>query len=108
MRSYSLTGLARADVREAVEYLREKTGNTAASRRLLDDLERAFDLLTTSPMIGRPRGEIGPTVRSHVAGRYVIFYSAGPKVVTIARVLHQRRDVRKEFGLDPGDRDEPE
>ncbi|MGO9265442.1 MAG: type II toxin-antitoxin system RelE/ParE family toxin [Candidatus Binataceae bacterium] len=49
--------------------------------------------LATTPKAGRQRPELDPSIRSFVAGSYVIFYREGANGVEVARVLHGRRDV---------------
>ncbi|MGA7155690.1 MAG: type II toxin-antitoxin system RelE/ParE family toxin [Acidobacteriaceae bacterium] len=53
-------------------------------------LERCFETLAASPMIGRACGALHPELRRMECGSYVIFYLPMADGVRIVRVLHQR------------------
>ncbi|HEY0833571.1 MAG TPA: type II toxin-antitoxin system RelE/ParE family toxin [Azospirillum sp.] len=61
--------------------------------RFIDGIEEKCRLLAAQPGIGRDRGELRPHMRSHVHGRYVIFYRPLPGGIEVLRVLHGSRDI---------------
>jgi toxin ParE1/3/4 len=87
---------AEEDIGEAVEFYRRQYGE-AAAESLLHSFYTAFQLLAEYPLIGRPRPDVRRDLRSFSIPSYVILYSDMEAHVYIARVLHQRRDVRKAF-----------
>jgi plasmid stabilization system protein ParE len=73
------------------------TGDPRASDALADSLLESFDLITSMPGLGKPRPEFGRELRSHLVGNYTVFYWPRLDHVEIARVLHQRSDLRRAF-----------
>ena len=54
-------------------------------------------ILGDHPMMGRSRDDLSPALRSFVFGDYVTYYYADTEAVTIARVLHGRRNVEPDL-----------
>nr|WP_292648446.1 type II toxin-antitoxin system RelE/ParE family toxin [Mesorhizobium sp.] len=67
--------------------------NPNAAVRLVDTLERRWDLLTLHPFSGAPREDIAPGIRHLVVGEYLTLYRVGEDSVEILRVLHGRRNI---------------
>jgi toxin ParE1/3/4 len=90
--------IARKDLLDIWAYI--ATDSTDAADKVLDRLKEAFQVLVEHPNMGIVRDELGPYIRSHSVGKYVIFYRVRelPKLsVQIARVLHGARDLTKLF-----------
>ncbi len=68
-----------------------------AADQFLDQLEQQFDLLASSPLIGKKRDELIPGLRSLTYKNYLIFYRTRNGNVEIIRVLHGARDIEKLF-----------
>ncbi|MBZ9670381.1 type II toxin-antitoxin system RelE/ParE family toxin [Mesorhizobium sp. ESP7-2] len=64
-----------------------------AAVRLVDALERRWDLLTLHPFSGAPRDDIAPGIRHLIVGEYVTLYRVGGDAIEILRVLHGRRNI---------------
>ena|ERR1700741_3157619 len=94
---YLISPTARREIAECGLHILEKTGSLDASERWMDDLTAAFRRIEQSPRIGRPRPELRRGLRSHLFRSHTIFYRVRPGGIEIARVLHQRRDLRKAF-----------
>ncbi|HET7230560.1 MAG TPA: type II toxin-antitoxin system RelE/ParE family toxin [Longimicrobium sp.] len=88
---------ARKEISEAADYIFKETGNTALVDRWVDKLLDAFALLTLSPEMSPSRKELRRGLRGHPVGDYIVFYRVHRTEVVIARVIHQRRDLRKVF-----------
>lgn len=69
--------------------------NPANAARFIERLEGHCRLLAAHPLLGRPRDELAPELRSLAYGRYVIFYRAMAEGAEIIRVLHGARDIRR-------------
>jgi toxin ParE1/3/4 len=63
------------------------------------EIKHTCGLIGERLRIGRARPELGTGIRSLVHGNYTIFYELSGNRVDILRVLHQRQDVAKAFGL---------
>jgi toxin ParE1/3/4 len=68
---------------------------------LLSEAERAAKRLGQYPLMGRPREELAPGLRSILAHPHVLFYRVTDQTVEIARVLHERRDLAAIFARGP-------
>jgi toxin ParE1/3/4 len=64
-----------------------------AAVRLVDALERRWDLLTLHPFSGAPRDDIAPSIRHLVVGDYLTLCRVGDDAIEIIRVLHGKRNI---------------
>lgn len=95
MSSYRYSSAANTDIEEIAQYIFES--NPVAANRFLDSLERACELLSQHPLIGRARNEIGENLRSYPIGNYLIFYVPRPDGIDIARVIYGGRNLPAVF-----------
>lgn len=65
----------------------------AAADRWIDNLDERLRLWATQPLMGRPRDELAPGLKSMAFGRYVVFYEPMPDGIDVVRVLHGARDI---------------
>ncbi|RWO56545.1 type II toxin-antitoxin system RelE/ParE family toxin [Mesorhizobium sp.] len=84
---YRLLPQAVIDLERIGDYIAEH--NPDAAIRLVNILERRWDLLTLHPFSGAPREDIAPGIRHLVVGEYRV----GEDAVEILRVLHGRRNI---------------
>lgn len=63
--------------------------------RLMDRFQSTFALLASQPLVGEPRPELAPRLRTFRVGSYAIYYRAreGDPPVEIVRILHGARDM---------------
>jgi toxin ParE1/3/4 len=87
---------ARRDLIDIWRYFADAASSDVADT-LLRNIEFASERLSAHPMLGRPRADISPGVRSILMHPYVIVYRVSDKSVEIARVLHERQDVASAF-----------
>jgi toxin ParE1/3/4 len=85
------TARAEQDLIEIWSYVAQD--NRRAADRVFELLAKKSTLLAVNPNIGRSREEIGPGIRSTVAGAYLVFYRIHSDRVEILRYLHQRRKL---------------
>jgi toxin ParE1/3/4 len=83
--------IVESDLLEIWLYIAED--NPTAADKLLDSIDDACQLLAKSPNAGRARPELGPEVRSHAVGRYVIYYRKSREGIELIRVLSGYRDL---------------
>lgn len=88
---YRLLPQAESDVEAIGDYIAERDPNAAI--RLVDTLERRWDLLTLHPFSGAPRDDIAPGIRHLVVGEYLSFYRVAEDAIEIVRALHGRRNI---------------
>lgn len=67
--------------------------NIDAADRTLDLLRDKCLMLAGSPMIGRTRLELAPSLRSFPVGNYLIFYRPIESGIEIIRILHGSQDL---------------
>ncbi len=88
------TQSAQTDLLEAWVFLAED--NPAAADRMLDTIEREINILLLQPLMGRSRTELAANLRSWPTSTpYLLFYLADEEGITVIRVLHHARDVRR-------------
>jgi toxin ParE1/3/4 len=85
---------AQVDIDEAAEWIRRERGDGAA-RAFLEAIYSAFQVLARHPQAGRSREDLLPDVRAFPVHSYLLIYREHPRYVSISRVIHQKRDVKK-------------
>ena len=71
--------------------------NLAAADRLLEGLDERLRLLADTPLLGRPREELAPNLRSYPVGNFILFYQPTPSGIELVRILHGARNLRRLF-----------
>jgi toxin ParE1/3/4 len=61
--------------------------------QLKDEAER----ISKNPGLGTDRPELGAKLRSVVSGMHIIIYKIDFDCLTILRIIHGNRDIKKEF-----------
>jgi toxin ParE1/3/4 len=89
---------AKGDLAEIWEYISEDS--EARADTFLDEIDRKFQALATSPLMGRPREELAEELRSLPVGRHIIFYRPAFDGVEIVRILHGARDIGNLFQIE--------
>jgi toxin ParE1/3/4 len=90
--------LAGVDISDIWDFIAEDSVIQADA--WVDRLDDKLSLLATQPLMGRPRYELSPELRSHPFGRYVIFYQPLSDGIDVVRVLHSARDIDAVFDSD--------
>lgn len=103
-RPVSTSRRADEDIASAIDFHLEE-GHPDRAARFVDELEQAFTLIAAHPAIGSTRLAAGgdiPGVRSFGLQRspYVAFYLEIGDGIRVIRVLHTRRDLSAELGVD--------
>ena len=86
-----ITKQAESDLEEAWDYVAER--NLRAADRLLDRILERARLHARFPLMGRPRDDLLPGLRSFSVSTYVIFYRPFKDTIDVLRVLYGGRDV---------------
>ena len=92
-----ISPMAERDLEQILEFISED--KPLAALKFITRLRGAIDGLAQTPDIGRERPELGPRVRSLPFKKYVIFYRASNKEVTIARVLQGALDLTRKDAM---------
>lgn len=93
---YKLSKLAVEDFTAIYEYTLLNFGATQADA-YLEDLESAFRLLSSSPLMGYECPEIAHGVHRHDHQRHAIFYRQREHDIFVIRILHQQMEPMKHF-----------
>lgn len=99
---------ARSDLRDILLYTEQEWGKPQRTiyRRLIRDTLRT---LARTPSLGRGRDELSDGLRSYPIRSHILYDWERYGVLTIARILHSRRDAsrnawtRPSAGTDPTD-----
>ena len=94
--AWYLTDPARDDLDDVWSYI--AGDNVAAADKMIERLAERLDMLARQPLIGEVCPDIKPDLRSFPVRPYVIYYAVQADEVSIIRVLHGARDVRRQFG----------
>lgn len=95
MRDVTRAPAAEEDIAAALEYL--DRFSAPAAEELAEEIDRRCHLLAAQPLVGRPRDDLRPGIRSSVVGRYVLFYRVTDTRIEVVRFLHGSRDIDGEF-----------
>lgn len=91
------------DIAEIKRYIREELCNPTAADRIAKRIVSAYKGLKTAPFIGAPLDsvlEVKTDYRFLVCGNYLIFYKVKDDIISIYRVMNDRRDYcRQLFGM---------
>jgi len=91
---YRLSHQALEDLESIADYLGSR--DLESANRVLDTLEKTFELLNSNPEMGVLREDLHVGVRLFVpaspAANYAIFYYSAPDGIEISDVLHAARD----------------
>lgn len=100
MSGFFLTVDAEEDTQD-IYLFTEATWGEQKGRDYVLSLYDTFDLLGTTPLLGRLRHELGDGIRSHSHASHVIFYMEWQGETAILRVLHNSRDFEELFDIYP-------
>lgn len=90
MRTVLRSDQARADIADAIRYLRRYS--VPAARRLAGQIDRTCRVLRNS-LIGRARDDIAAGLRSVAVGDHVLFYLVTDTQAVVTRLIHGSRDL---------------
>jgi len=92
---YRLSEQADQDLLEIAYYIAQNSID--AADRFIDRIHSRLELLAESPLMGRQRDDLAPSLRSFTVGKYVIFYRPTQDGIEVIRVLHGARDIDSIF-----------
>ena len=93
---YKLSNLAAEDFAAIYEYTLLNFGILQADT-YTDSLESAFDLLSSSPLMGHECPEIAEGVRRHDQQQHAIFYRRYEQGIFVIRILHRQMEPMRHF-----------
>jgi toxin ParE1/3/4 len=88
MAVFVLAKRARADLLSIARYTEAQWGQRQA-KKYLGELAASFELIATTPKIGRPFGPEMPNVFRKEQGSHVVFYRRNSSVIFVLRILHK-------------------
>lgn len=96
---------ARDNLRDIYRYILFESGSRKSATAFVRQLTEHCDKIARfESLLGRPRDDLAPRLRSLVYKAYVIFFIYGEEAVEIVNILHGRRDIegffeRKNWGM---------
>lgn len=93
MKTYKLTGPAESDLDEHSAYIEQD--NPIAAEKWLLKIDKIFDLISSSPMIGRERHDLADNLRSLPVGCFIVFYKPKHNHILIIRVLRGSMNIKR-------------
>lgn len=91
---WRITGPARRDLEGIWSYTQSSWEPTQADR-YVDSLATRILWLSKNRSLWIPRNEIRDGLFSYNEGRYLLVFQEASEVLTIFRVLHDRKDIRR-------------
>ena len=92
------THSAQANLTEIADYIEHSSGSLATAERFTDNLVARCEHLAGLPgVLGRPRPELLPDLRSTPLGNYVIFFRYVADTFEVVNILERHRDVTAYF-----------
>lgn len=99
MPSFTLTNMAKADLKKIGRYTQERWGRDQRNQ-YLTMLDACFHQLAANPHLGKDCSAVRRGYRKLNAGRHLIFYRQTPTdPIEIVRVLHGRMDIETRLPL---------
>jgi len=95
MSGWTLTPLAREDLRGIHDYIAERSPTAAAS--YVDRIFSKFDLLVRFPYLGPACDELAENLRCFVVRSHVIYYRPADEGIKIVRVLRGSWNIDSSF-----------
>jgi toxin ParE1/3/4 len=71
--------------------------NLDAAVRFYEEVDRVLDLIARYPLMGEAVDHLGPGLRRHTVGEYLLFYRSIGDQLELLRVLHGARDIGNLF-----------
>lgn len=95
MRKQLLRSAARDDLRAIWHYIAADLVQNAD--KVLDDLKSAIEFLCAMPGTGHTRSDLRKSYRAWCVHRYIIVYRYDAESLTVMRIVHGHRNMRKIF-----------
>jgi len=93
MPAFTLTGKAKADLKDIARFTQKRWGRDQRNK-YLELLDSSFHKLAGNPLIGRDCSDVKAGYRKFPTGSHVIYFrSCSATEIEIVRVLHESMDV---------------
>jgi len=92
------TAAAKDDLDSIAHYIADSSGSRAVAERFVGEFRQKCRDLAAAPIVmGRPRPELRPDLRSLPFGNYVIFFRHPGDLLEIVNVVEGHRDIEAFF-----------
>ncbi|WP_246659788.1 type II toxin-antitoxin system RelE/ParE family toxin [Methylosinus sporium] len=94
MRELTMTDAALRNLDEIFLYLSDRMDDLVRARDIIEQLVEQCEKMAALPiLLGRPRDELSPGLRSFPFRGYMIFMIYRESALEIVNILHGRRDI---------------
>ena len=93
MAKYALSNKALEDLSKIWEYTYEVWSELQAEKYYYSLLDSCQDL-SEGKLAGKSYTEISPEILGYKSGRHIIFYRKTKNAIEVARILHERMDLK--------------
>jgi len=91
-----LSEQAKADIIDILQYTYEQWGETQVNAYSAT-IDQALSHIHEHPHLGKKAPEVSKHHRAMNAGQHIIFYTVTDSAINIARVLHNKMDIKARF-----------
>ena len=98
MRKLRINPIARKDLADIKEYIKEELDNPTAAEDVVGKIVESYEKLKDFPLMGvelSSKIDIVTDYRFLASGKYIIFYKIDDEYVYIYRILYGRRDYTR-------------
>ncbi len=89
---------AEADLDEIYDFIGVQKKNPGEADAFIEKVRRACEPYSRQPLMGEPRKELGPEIRSFTHTRsYIVIYRVLDDGIDVLRVIHSARNWRRVF-----------
>jgi len=94
--------IADTDIANIINYIASALGNVTAANAFLDALDRIHEMIADNPFTFRVYNRLNrddEEVRIAQVKNYYLFYSISKSLVTVKRVIYQKRNIGTVYSL---------
>jgi plasmid stabilization system protein ParE len=92
------TASAKSDLDAIAIYVAEQSGSRMVAERFTNELrQKCAELAAATILMGRPRSDLRPDLRSHPHKSYVIFFRYVGDVFEVVNIIEGHRDIPAMF-----------
>jgi plasmid stabilization system protein ParE len=100
LKELRISNEAERDLDDIWQFLFDESKSSSVANRFIDQLTTRLTILEHSPKAGRRSDAMGSKLRALPIGNYLVYYREDERFVTVARVIHGKREQSAAFSED--------